>query len=193
MNIHYVTGNKGKFEEATAILGIHELKKQGIHIIHTPLDLEEIQGSARQIAAAKLHAAFSKLSDFCLIDDIALYCSAIGNLPGPYIRSFLEALGDDGLASLIAHYPDRSCNVVCTIGFIGPHDKTPHFFEGSVKGTIVSPKGTRKHMGASWNAIVLPEESTKTYAEMSLEEMSRISPRGRALSNFRNYLTQIHS
>jgi inosine triphosphate pyrophosphatase len=193
MNIHYVTGNKGKFEEAALILRLDDLAKQGIHIFHTPLHLDEIQGSARQIAAAKLAYAYAELADFCIIDDVSLYCNALNGLPGPYIRTFLETIGDAGLAKLISHYEDTTCSVQCTIAFIGPSDAPPHFFEGVVAGTIVPPRGTQKHTASSWNTIVIPENETRTFAEMSLEEMSHISPRFRALTNFRNYITKIHS
>src|SRR5208282_503086 len=111
MKIHYVTSNSGKFEEAAQILQLDDLKKRGFEIVHTPLHLEEIQGTSREIALHKIREAHKQIHEPCLIDDISIHCPAIGGLPGPYIRSFLEALDDEGVARLICNYEDRSCTV----------------------------------------------------------------------------------
>lgn len=186
MDIHYVTSNKAKFEEAQQVL----LSFGDTHshtICHTPLELEEIQGTKEEIANSKIRQAVAYYNAPCIIDDVSLFCPALGGLPGPYIRSFLEALGDEKFAELIAHYPDRSCSVTCCIAFMKPGDSAPHLFEGVIEGHIVPPRGTRKDV-ISWNAIVQPLGYTQTYAELSLEQMSRHSPRSKALGSFSKFL-----
>jgi non-canonical purine NTP pyrophosphatase (RdgB/HAM1 family) len=49
-----------------------------------------------------------------------------------------------------------------------------HFFEGKVKGTVVSPRGAN---GFGWDVIFVPEGYDKTFGEMSFEEKNRISHR----------------
>ena len=178
MKIHYVTSNPGNFAEAKHLLQGHEL-------VHTPLDLEEIQGTSEQIALHKIQEAHNKLKSPCLIDDISVSCPAIGGLPGPYIRAFLEAIGDAGLAEMLSHYADKSCEVLCHIAFM---DSKPLLFEGRVLAEIVSPRGSRMAHTHSWNAIVKPVGLDKTFAEMSLEEASKLSARAKALTQFRNHL-----
>ncbi len=190
MKIHYVTGNKGKFEEAAKVLDLEFLASKGFEIVHTPLDLEEIQGSSRKIAEHKILEAFSKLHEPCIIDDISLHCPAIGGLPGPYVRSFLEAIGDEGIAKLISNYSDRSCRVVCHIAF-GRSLKEIDIFEGSLEGTIVMPRGERMAHTYSWNGIVQETTTKKTLAELSLDEASKISARSKALNKFRLYLLHL--
>lgn len=190
MKIHYVTGNKGKFDEAAVVLQIDTLKKAGIEIVHTPLHLEEIQGTSRDIALHKIQQAHSVLQEPCLIDDISLYCPAIGGLPGPYVRSFLEAIGDIGIANLISHYQDRSCQVICHIAY-SANDGSKKLFEGILNGSIVMPRGKRLTHTHSWNAIVQPSGSLQTFAEMPLEEASKISARYLALTQFRNHLLNL--
>ncbi|MCE5295265.1 MAG: non-canonical purine NTP pyrophosphatase [Chlamydiales bacterium] len=185
MKIHYVTSNIGKFEEAAAVL-----QGANIELIHTPLTLDELQGTSHQISLHKVQQAYSLLNEPCLIDDISVHCSCLNGLPGPYVRSFLEALGDAGLYNLISHYNDKSCQVVCHIGFAMPNEP-PRIFEGVVDGNIVAPRGTRLAHGTSWNAIVQPKGFEKTFAELSLEESSRMSARSLALTQFRNYLIQL--
>lgn len=188
MKIHYATGNKGKFEEAAHILKREAISGKGWEIVHAPLHLEELQGTNREIARHKVLEAYRLLEAPCIVDDVSLFCPELGGLPGPYIRHFLQAIGDVGLAKLISHYEDRSCIVSCLIAFQQQETGEPLYFEGIVHGHIVPPRGKRKPHPQSWNAIVEPEGSTHTYAEMTLDEMSRSSPRYKALSLFRDYL-----
>jgi inosine triphosphate pyrophosphatase len=110
-------------------------------------------------------------------------------MPGPYIRSFLEALGEAGLYTLISHYEDRSVYATCTIGFLENEHSEPHIFQSSLKGTIVAPRGNITHHGkTSWNRIVQPDGFDKTFAEITLEEISRISPRGQAVRQLKEFL-----
>lgn len=180
MKIHYVTQNPGKFEEAAKVL-------EGIALVHTPLQLEEIQGSSRQIAEHKILQAQSLIHEPCLIDDISLTCPAIGGLPGPYVRAFLETIGDKGLAELISHYEDRSCQVICHIAYADEKGQT-HLFEGRVDAAIVMPRGKRMAHTHSWNAIVEPKGYKQTFAEMSLDDAAKISARSKALTQFKNYI-----
>lgn len=187
MKIHYVTGNKGKFDEAVEILQPASLEELGFQIVHTPLHLEEIQGTSQSIALHKIAQSYKILGEPCLIDDISLCCPAIGGLPGPYVRSFLESIGDEGIARLISLYEDKSCKVVCHIAFMSEKGD-PLLFEGELYGNIVFPRGQRKAHTHSWNAIVEPLGSTLTFAEMPLVDASKISARSKALTHFRNYL-----
>lgn len=187
MEIYYVTSNKAKFDEASHILDLERLRSFGITIIQTPFPLVEIQGTKEEIALYKINQAVQHFKKPCIIDDVSLYCPSLGGLPGPYIRSFLEALGDEKFATLLSQYEDRSCTVSCTVAYAPSPELPPMLFEGTIEGHIVLPRGARKHQH-SWNAIVEPLGRTTTYAEISLEQMSRESPRSKALVAFQNYL-----
>jgi len=190
MIIQYCTSNDAKFAEASLILNTQTIKNQGITITKTHLFLDELQGTSQEIAAHKAMQACRELKSPCIVDDVSLYCPCLGGLPGPYIREFLTKLGDKKLAELIAFFDDPSCTVVCTIAFQEHIDSPCHFFEGTVTGKIVAPRGSRTCGKTSWNAIVEPEGYVQTYAEISLEEMSKISPRSKALTAFKNYLQE---
>jgi len=64
--------------------------------------------------------------------------------------------------------------------------KKIYFFEGSVKGNIVSPKGT----DFGWGPIFKPEGYSKTYGEMTKLEKSEISMRSIALKKFKLFLKE---
>jgi inosine triphosphate pyrophosphatase len=187
MKIHYLTSNRAKFDEAAFTLGLQDLKNRGISLVHSPLELDEIQGTSLTIAKHKIEQGYAKLHEPCVIDDVSLSCPSLGGLPGPYIRSFLEALEDKGVAELVHHYPDKSCTVTCYIAFA--HGENEFLvFVGTTPGTIVLPRGTRKPSPINWNAIFQPDGSDRTFAEMSLEEASHFSARVKALTLFREFL-----
>jgi inosine triphosphate pyrophosphatase len=187
MHIHYCTSNQTKFDEACHILYEDASDKAIYDIRHAPLHLEEIQGSSHEIARHKAYEALRTLKEPVIIDDISVHFRALNNFPGPYIKAFLEALGDKGIYELISHYDNKECFALCTIAFLESPDSEPHFFEGRVEGTVVAPRGKLKHGKLSWNSIIEPKGFDKTYGELSLQEISRISPRGQALRQFRSF------
>ena len=186
MKIHYVTSNSGKFAEASHILS----QGKPIDIIHSSLALDELQGSLYEIIKHKAMQAYNHFQEPCVVDDGALSCDCLGGLPGPYIRPFLEALGDVGLWKLIEHYEHRTCTVSCAIAFVKDAGSEPKIFEGRIQGTVVAPRGGRKLSKHSWSAIVQPVGCETTFAEMTLEEASQFTARNKALCQLRDFLKQ---
>ncbi len=183
MRLNYVTSNRVKFEEAQIILA-----SPNIELIHSHIHLDELQGTPKSIIEHKVIQAFNLLNEAVIVDDVSVSLEALHGLPGPYIRPFLEALGDDGFWDLVKRYENRRISATCSIAYMHSKNLTPLFFDGTVHGTVVEPRGATRHGPHSWNAFTQPDGSEKTMAQMSLEEMSRISPRGNALRQLKNYL-----
>ncbi len=179
MKIEYITSNKQKFEEAQHILSDWELER-----IH--LDLTEIQGDPEEIIKAKALEAMRILNRPLVVDDISLCCPAIGGLPGPYIKDFLLKIGERGVAEMILKYPDHSVMGICYIAYALPGED-PVLFKGVVEGTIVMPRGEKKHE-LSWNPIMQPHGHSKTFGEMTMAEKSKFSMRAIALTQLKKYL-----
>ncbi len=180
MKIEFITSNAAKYEEAKCILKGWELEQVNI-------ELTEIQGDRFSILHHKAREALRILQRPLIVEDVSLCCPAIGGLPGPYIKDFLRSIGDVGLYELIHNYTDHAVQVICLVGYIEP-DKEPIIFEGIVEGTIVAPRGATRHGVYSWNPIVQPLGSDKTYGEMTVEEHSRCSMRFLAFSKLKNFL-----
>lgn len=180
MKIEFITSNQYKFEEAKHILSDWEIEQVNI-------ELTEIQGTRFEIMTAKAKEALKILNRPLFVEDVSLCCSALGGLPGPYIKDFLKALGDQGLYELIHKYEDHTVQTVCVVGYVRPGIE-PLLFEGIVEGTIVAPKGKTRFGPLSWNPIVKPLHSNKTFGEMSIEEQSRISMRSIAYKKLKHFL-----
>ncbi|UNI19190.1 Adenylate kinase [Purpureocillium takamizusanense] len=122
--VNFVTGNANKLREVKAIL------EPVIQVHSSPLDLEEIQGSIEEVTESKCRRAAEAVSGPVLVEDTALCFTALGGLPGPYIKWFLSETGHQGLNNLLAAYPDKSAEAVCTFGYSAGPGHKPVLFQG---------------------------------------------------------------
>jgi non-canonical purine NTP pyrophosphatase (RdgB/HAM1 family) len=105
-----------------------------------------------------------------LVEDISLRFDALGQLPGPFIKWFLESLGLDGVAKLL----DKNRKATAEITFAYFDGELLKFFDGQVRGSIADkPRG--KDFG--WNPLFIPEGADKTYAEMDKAQTLQFSLR----------------
>jgi len=172
--ITFVTGNVKKLEEFTAILGSsfpHQVVSSG-------LDLPEYQGSPEEVVTEKCREAARRVAGPVVVEDTSLCFTALGGLPGPYIKWFLKSLGPDGLPRLIADWEDKSAQAVCMFGYSEGAGQEVVVFTGRTAGTIVTPRGPRDF---GWDPVFQPEGFNQTYAELDKAVKNSISHRGRAL------------
>ena len=184
MEIHFVTGNAGKFKEVQLILSNWSL-------VQHPLDLPELQGDSEEVAIAKAKEALKVIGKPVIVDDTNIRCPAIKGLPGPYAKDFLRHLGDTGFADLIHRYDDHSIQAISYAVYAAPGEE-PVVFKGVLNGTVVEPRGELKHGKYSFNGLFVPEGYTQTMGEISMEEHSAISHRSKAFKQLAEYLQQRH-
>ena len=175
MAIAFVTGNKNKLREMKKIIPDAE---------QLDADLPEIQSmDPKEIVKEKLHAA-QKLSDSdVVVEDVSFHMDALGGLPGPFVKWVLKSMGRHGLAEVAKATGKHGAEARCTVGLV--NEEGVQFFEGSVKGTIVDPRGDSAF---GFDPIFQPDGSAKTFAEMTTEEKNRVSHRGIALAKLKAYL-----
>lgn len=105
-------------------------------------------------------------------------------LPGPLIKWFLKTVGNQGLYEIAQKFGNDQTEAKVVIGFAKNREEI-YFFEGSLKGKIVAPRGDQ---GFGWDPIFIPEGFTKTFAQMSAEEKNQISMRRIALNKLKEFL-----
>ncbi|CAG8454535.1 4314_t:CDS:2 [Ambispora leptoticha] len=175
----FVTGNKNKLAEVQAILGT------SVNLVDHKLDLSEIQGNTREVASDKCQRAAKEINGSVITEDTALCFNALGGLPGPYIKWFLEKLGHDGLNRMLAGFDDKSAYALCTFAYSRGPDTEPILFEGITHGTIVPPRGPNNF---GWDPIFQPDSYELTYAEMAKDIKNTISHRYKALEKLKEFL-----
>uniref|UniRef100_A0A1E1X010 Inosine triphosphate pyrophosphatase n=1 Tax=Amblyomma aureolatum TaxID=187763 RepID=A0A1E1X010_9ACAR len=177
----FVTGNSNKLREVVAILG----KIPGFELENRALDLPEPQGESDAICRAKCEAAARLVGGPVLVEDTSLCFDALGGLPGPYVKWFLQSVGPEGLHRMLAGFDDKSAEAVCTLALSEAAGGPVRLFHGRTRGTVVAPRGSNNF---GWDACFEPEGHARTYAEMGADEKNAISHRHRAVRALREFL-----
>lgn len=176
----FVTGNANKLREVKAIL------EPTIQVESKSLDIDEIQGSINEITQSKCRKAAELIGGPVLVEDTALCFNSLGGLPGPYVKHFLTTTGHDGLNNLLAAYPDKSAEAVCTFGYSEGPNQEPVLFQGRCPGSIVPARGPARF---GWDPIF--EYQGQTFAEMDASQKNAISHRARALEMLKKWFLEL--
>ncbi|KAL3317607.1 hypothetical protein Ciccas_003732 [Cichlidogyrus casuarinus] len=186
--VSFITSNKNKLTEVVKILG----NEFNPYLDTQNVDLPELQGSSlEEISIEKCKIAAKSLNKPCFVEDTALCFRALGDLPGAYIKWFLEQLGTNGLRKMLIGFPGPDqfkAEAVCTLSF---YDGNPNYdievFQGRVPGTIVEPRGEHTF---GWDPIFMPDGFDQTYAEMDRDVKNSMSHRSLAVQKLKKHLTE---
>lgn len=150
------------------------------------MDLPEIQEvDAKKIIEAKLKEALSHKAGEFIVEDTSLYLDAFaGLLPGPLVKWFLQTIGKEGIFNITEKLGNNKAEAKTIIGYAKNHEEI-YFFEGSIRGTIVSPAG---RAGFGWDPILIPEGYSKTFAEMDESEGQALKMRRIAALKLKEFL-----
>lgn len=166
----FVTQSYEKVAEAARILKV-ELK-------HRRLELPEIQSvEVEEVVRYKAEYAYEALNRApVMIEDTGLYFEAWNGLPGALIKWFIERVGVDGLCRMMEPFTDRRARAKTVVA---TYDGRLQTFAGEVAGYISDrPRGEG---GFGWDKIFIPQNSEKTFSEMSADEKDSFSMRRLAL------------
>ena len=126
----------------------------------------------------------------CFADDSGFCVEALKNNPGVKSKRFLEKFSNKKKAFeyIISNVIEKKNNKAFFVTAICLTLKDNHHivFVGRVNGTVsLKPKGNN---GFGYDPIFVPENYTRTFAEMSLEEKSVISHRKIAITKLKSFL-----
>ena len=177
----FVTGNENKLKEVVHILG----GNFPWSVVSRKVDLPEYQGEPDDISIEKCKIAAKEIKGPVIVEDTCLCFNALGGMPGPYIKWFLDKLKPEGLYKLLTGWNDKSAYALCTFAYStgNPNDEIK-LFRGKTHGKIVEPRGPRTF---GWDPCFQPDDYDKTYAEMESSVKNKISHRGRALQELKDY------
>ncbi len=176
-DITFITGNKGKARQLEDYLNTKVVNKN--------LELFEIQSlNVEEVIHQKLNDAYAQIMSPIIVDDVSLVITAMGKLPGPFIKYFLEELGTDGICKMVALSNEKKAIAKVCIGY--KDSKGMRIFSGEIKGVIANePKGEG---GFGWDSLFIPDGYTQTRASMSDADYDATSPRKTALNKLEKYL-----
>lgn len=153
--VTFITGNQNKANYMAKLLGMP--------IDHQKVDLDEIQSlDLRAIVEHKVRQAYALVNKPVFVEDVGVAITALGRLPGPFIKWFVEEMGLERVCRLADAAPDRAAVASCCYGY---YDGTElELIYGELPGIISQhPRGDA---GFGWNPIFVPKGETLTLGEM---------------------------
>jgi XTP/dITP diphosphohydrolase len=187
------TGNQNKLKEIQALL-----KDTGITVKTIkdfgPMPEPVEDGETFDDNAYKKSLHYSKILGLpCLADDSGIVVNALDGRPGVYSARYAgeDATDKENCDKLLAELEgktDRSAYFMCVLSLATP--KGPALtWEGKCDGEIISePKGAS---GFGYDPVFFYKDFGKTFAEVSMEEKSKVSHRGKALAEFAQELPKV--
>ena len=186
MRFVLATHNPGKLREMGEILkdfGIEVVSPRDLGIT---VDVEETGSTFAENAMLKAKAICKAADLPAIADDSGLCVDALNGAPGVYSARYGgEGLDDRGrymlLLSSLRGAPTRAAHFACAVACAFPNGDTLTA-EGRCDGSIAyAPLGEG---GFGYDPVFLLPGTGKTFGQLSQEEKSAVSHRGRALKDF---------
>lgn len=157
-NITFITGNQNKADYLAKYLGFP--------VDHVKLNLDEIQSlDLKEIVEHKVRQAYEKIQKPVIVEDVSLEFSALGKLPGTFIKFFVDEVPFETICSMIDG-KTRKATARCVFGYFDGKDL--QLFEGGLDGEIAtSPSGEN---GYGWDKIFIPQGYSVTRASLGEED-----------------------
>jgi XTP/dITP diphosphohydrolase len=189
MKLCFATNNQNKLREAKDIAG-SGFQIVGLEDINCFEELPETQPTLEGNSLQKAEFVFRNYKVPCFADDTGLEVEALNGEPGVYSARYAgeQKNSNDNIDLLLKKLfgqSNRKAKFRTVITLIGI-EKEPVYFEGSVKGTIISER--RGNEGFGYDPVFVPDGYSKTYAEMTLQEKSALSHRAIAVKKLEQYL-----
>jgi len=188
-NLLIATSNKGKVTEIASLLEGLNCRVIGLEdLSQVPPPVEETGKTFAENALIKADYYYAVTGLFTLADDSGLEVDALDGRPGVYSARYggEGSSSADQIALLLEEMKDvpeekRTARFVCVIALAGAPGERPirQTFEGRCEGIIAG--AARGDGGFGYDPIFIDTELGRTFAELTREEKSARSHRGKAL------------
>ena len=188
MKLVFASHNQNKVNEIKSLLpktvDVLSLTDIGFldEIAETGLTLDEN-------SQIKARTVFEKTGYFCFADDTGLEIEALNFEPGVFSARYAGDQKNDSeniekVLLNLQGITNRNARFRTVITLLIGQDE--YYFEGRVDGKIIMEK--RGEFGFGYDPIFIPEDESRTFAEMTLEEKNQFSHRARALQKMIEFL-----
>ncbi len=187
----FATNNAHKLDEVRQILQ-GKCEVLSLQDIGCDVDIPETAATLEGNARIKARYVYEHYGYDCFADDTGLEVEALEGAPGVYSARYAGGEGHNSEANMqkllteMINIKNRSAQFRTAICLIEQGEE--HLFEGVVKGHILEVR--KGDQGFGYDPIFSPEDSGRSFAEMSGAEKNRISHRGRAVEALCAYLAR---
>ncbi|TYS01022.1 XTP/dITP diphosphatase [Rossellomorea vietnamensis] len=189
------TKNKGKAKEFERMLSPKGYDVLTLLDFPDFQDIDETGETFEENAVLKAEEASAVLNEIVIADDSGLIIDALDGRPGVYSARYAgEAKDDnDNMDKVLTElkgvpYNERTARFYCVLAIAGP-DRETRTYSGACEGKILDER--RGTNGFGYDPIFFVEEKDRAMAELTSEEKSSISHRGKALKQFEDDLEEL--
>jgi XTP/dITP diphosphohydrolase len=184
----FATNNQHKVEEIKSIIPdeimIISLKEAGIDI-----DIPEPYNTLEANASGKSRTIYELTKQNCFSEDTGLEVEALNGEPGVKSARYAGEEKDfqaniKKLLTKLQGQKNRKAKFRTVISLIW--NNTEFLFEGVNEGKII--KEQKGEQGFGYDPVFVPDESEKTFAEMTLQEKNKYSHRRKAMDKLISFL-----
>lgn len=190
MQLVFASNNKNKIREIQQLLP-ETIQVLSLEDIGCFADIPETADTIEGNAILKADYVTKNYGYNCFADDSGLEIDSLNGEPGVYSARYAGDQRDDNdnidkVLLKLENEPNRKANfktVIC-LNLNG----TQHLFTGIVNGEIIKVKiGSQ---GFGYDPIFKADDSTQTFAQLTLEEKAAISHRGIAVKQLVSFLKE---
>lgn len=181
-NLHKITEIQAVLPKDIQASGINDLVKS---------ELEETGTTLEENALQKARIIYQLTGNPTLSDDSGLEVLALNYAPGVYSARYAGLEKDDQannakLLQELREVEQRHARFRAVLAFI---DGTGEYlFEGIVNGVIATePLGNN---GFGYDPLFIPDEETRTFAQMTSDEKNRLSHRSKAVKAWAQWMSK---
>jgi XTP/dITP diphosphohydrolase len=190
------TRNQGKVAEIRSLLQDMSIRFLSLNSFPEFPDVLEDGETFEENALKKARVMALATGIVALADDSGLCVDALNGRPGVLSARYVgEGASDEEKCARILEemkdVPDvlRTARFICVLALVAPNGGEAELFRGVCEGKII--REMRGASGFGYDPIFYHPEYELTFAEMDSGAKNRVSHRGRALRELRNYLTQL--
>ena len=152
-------------------------------------EIEETGLTLDENSKIKAQTVFEKTGYFCFADDTGLEIEALNYEPGVFSARYAgnQKNDSDNIEKVLLNIQgmtNRNARFRTVITLLIGQEE--YSFEGRVDGKIIMEK--RGEFGFGYDPIFIPENESRTFAEMSMEEKNQFSHRARAFQKMIEFL-----
>jgi XTP/dITP diphosphohydrolase len=188
MKLVFASHNQNKVNEIKSLLpkSVEVLSLTDIGFVD---EIDETGLTLDENSKLKAKAVLKKTGYFCFADDTGLEIEALNYEPGVFSARYAgnQKNDSDNIEKVLLNLKgitNRNARFRTVITLLIGKDE--YSFEGKVEGKIIMEK--RGEFGFGYDPIFIPEDQSRTFAEMSLEEKNKFSHRARAFQKMIEFL-----
>jgi len=191
MQLVFATHNSNKVKEIASLLpdNFHLLSLTDIQFDE---EIAETADTLEGNSKLKAHTIYQKTGFSCFADDTGLEVESLNNRPGVFSARYAgeHKSDEDNISKVLTELENevnRKARFRTIITLI--LDGTEFQFEGVVNGKLISAK--KGESGFGYDPIFVPENESRTFGEMNINEKNNFSHRARAFNSMIRFLASI--